>query len=512
MSNIFDIIKEKALQQEDAVPADAWSNIVEKRRKRRPAFWIPIAAVLSGFILWGTYMMWKDDASMKPGQAQVETGKSDHILNENEGDPAKGSQTVPGHLQSAQAQESTENTLTTGISESKSHPVISSNSPDAKTRQQVALLDETRPGQKINAGVTSDATVTDKREKRSNRKSSKSRTRMTVESPVQESDLAVTKDKNKQQADNSTAVQDISVSDAGIAKADITAASEPAEKENVPVKPATVADKPASPTQETKEVKPVSQEKKKNKDIKPTGWYAEAIIMPVMPFSDMPGTVNFSRTVQSLNNKAEFNGNMSRARLMPSVAYQVGARKNISRRLSLGLGVQYLRMKEDIRITGLQTNTMITVGNEHPGYLDGLGMVRDTTVTYLSSSRQFRFVNSYQVISLPVSVQYWLSQKSRWSYAVEGGLNLAFSTRYENHVNENLISPLVSSKPVSNQSTRMNMSVFTGLRVQRTINSRMSAFALPMIQVSPATQQVNRTYIDRRIHRAAIGFGLSVGL
>lgn len=506
MSNIYDIIKEKALQQEDAVPADAWSNIVEKRRKRRPAFWIPIAAVLTGFILWGTYMMWKDDEQGKPEQVLSEKLKAGQVQKEGEVSLAPGSQ--QGNIDPNPSQYSKETQAVTGISQSQAQSPQAVKGPLNATSQE-AGLGETVISGKVDSG---EITETDIRKNRPGRKSSKSRTRMTVESPMQDNSLAVTDEKDKSRQKNAQAIQEITVSDAAVGKEENNIDPTLEEKNQVVAQTAATPEKPAIKTEQVQEKKSVEPDKKKDKVIKQTGWFAEAVIMPVLPFSDISGDVQFYRTVQSLNNKAEFTGTMSRARLMPALAYQVGIRKNISRRLGVGLGVQYLKMKEDVRISGLQTNTMITVGSEHPGFFDGTGMVRDTIVTYLNSSRQFRFVNNYQVISLPVSVQYWLSQKSRWSYALEGGLNLAIGTRYENHINENLISPLISSKPVSNQSTSMNLSFFTGLRVQRAINNRISAFALPMIQVSPATQQVKGTYMDRRIHRAALGFGLSVGL
>ncbi|HCY88650.1 MAG TPA: hypothetical protein DHV17_00175 [Chitinophagaceae bacterium] len=508
MSNIYDIIKEKALQQEDAVPADAWSNIVEKRRKRRPAFWIPIAAVLTGFILWGTYMMWKDDEQGKPEQEQVlsEKLKAGQVQKGDEVPLPYG--TIPGNVDPSQSQSVMEVEPNSGVVQNQAKL------SDTGIGLQESQMEEDRLGEAVKAQQvkSGDITETGIRKNRPGRKSSKSRTRMTVESPMQDNGLAVTDENDKSRQKNAQAIQGITVSDAAVGKEENNIDPALEEKDQVVAQTATTAGKPAIKTEQVQEKKSVEPDKKKDKVIKQTGWFAEAVIMPVLPFSDMSGNVNFYRTIQSPNNKAEFNGSMSRAKLMPALAYQVGIRKNISRRLGVGLGVQYLKMKEDVRISGLQTNTMISLGSEHPGFFDGTGMVRDTIVTYLNSNRQFRFVNQYQVISLPVSVQYWLSLKSRWSYALEGGLSLAISTRYENHINENLVSPLISSKPVSNQTTSMNLSIFTGLPVQRAINNRISAFALPMIQVSPAMQQVKGTYMDRRIHRAALGFGLSVGL
>ncbi|MEO7523900.1 MAG: hypothetical protein ABIT58_07380, partial [Ferruginibacter sp.] len=261
----------------------------------------------------------------------------------------------------------------------------------------------------------------------------------------------------------------------------------------------------------TDENKTEKQEKKNtvNKPAKKHAWFIDLAVSPVVSIQQYDKAVTFSRTRYTGNNLSVFSGKLLSTSIDPSAAFSVSVRREMSKRLSLGFGIQYLQLSEHIKISGTETNTRFTVVDRLISNINGPQVVSDTVKTITQGNRQIVADNSYHFLSIPVSIQYILIQKRHWSLGIVAGVHVNVYSKYINEINKNTSAPLIASSQPGDAKTNIGFSLYGGLRFGKRIGNRMELFGTPSITWAAGKQNIKNSLLDKKIQSAGLSIGLS---
>jgi len=479
-----DIIKNKANEHEAPVPPDAWDNIVKKKKKRRLAFWWLSggALVLLGISLAGYYFLQGQEAN---GSNELVTSSQRGVELQEPNDAGRNETAV--------------------VEEKNIQPEVDANtaitSEQTKTANDLNKkeINTSKPGSTTINNARATITITNgeagEENKRSNSKKKwrKSKGRLLAQqtSPGVEEMAAV-----KVEDNSNTQILEETVSD------NLTMA------ENKNVIALVVPDKKAVTAEEEKK-KPDPEKKeavnqntaKKQTPKKP--WFIEASAMPILTSSNMDETIVFNRTFSAGNNTIVYNGNLLKTSIEPAVAFSLAVRKEFNKKISMGAGLQYLQLKENLSIEGKEINTTYTPVQR----LVNGQLVPDTVVTVSEGTRSITAVNSYRQFSIPIFMQYSIIQKKQWSVSAVGGMYINISSSYQNEIDRNAAAPLLVT-PAAENKTQTGIDVFAGVRIGKALGRKVDFFVMPSMRWNLTKYTVENSLLNRRMNQAGVGFGI----
>lgn len=479
-----DIIKNKANEHESPVPPDAWDNIVKKKKKRRFAIWWWSTGILLllGISIAGYYL--------------------------SEGADSNGSnEVVRGYPKGVELQKTTDAGLneTAVVDKKNTQEEIDPNTPITCEQTETANelnqkeSNQGKPGSiaiNNNPKATITITNTEAGEENNHRnlkkewRKSKGRLLARQTSPGVEETAAVKVGENS----NIHTTQE---------KEDLTMAETKNEKSLV------VPDnKAVTAGEEKKTADPVKKEAVNQNTVKKQTskkhWLIEASAMPLITSSNRDEKLAFTRTLSAGNNSTVYNGTLQKTSIEPAVAFSLAVRKEFSKKFSMGIGFQYLQLKENLSIEGKEINTTYTPVQR----LVNGQLVPDTVVTASEGTRSITAVNSYRQLSIPVFMQYSLIQKKQWNVSAVGGMYINISSSYQNEIDRNAVAPLLAT-PEAENNTNTGIDIFAGVRIDKTLGRRVGFFVLPSIRWNLTRYTVENSLVNRKINQAGVGFGVN---
>lgn len=547
--HIFDnIIKEKALGHESAVPADAWDNIArQKRRRRYPVAWWLTIFLLIGFG-YGVYR-WslqtgKDskladksivenkvkiagdqefEKSNVQAQAQTnvkeagKTGHSSQELNANGHDKMNTASSYDHrYIKKGKEGDDDQPVLpVTGNSGHISKSIISQQDRNVKKPVTAALANISGKADKVLpagdhdvAGTSAAPQHTSKRRKPNKHKSpgdsrdqlvargkrsgnDKGRTRMTMTAPAPVSDM---EEMNEEATLDNTAIAlkpNIGDSNKTVISIIVPGINDSiVRKDTINTLTALATALPPAP--------------------KKSGFSLEVSAMPFMPIQQNSSLQRIRRITTGPMSRSEYTADDIRTQLDPSFSFTLGARVKTGKRTWLGFGLQYTKIKESIRLSGAEVNTTYSIVKRLNS--TGTALVDDTVQTVVTGKRVIHAVNSFDLISIPVYLQYNLVEKRKWSLALNAGLSFSIRSDYRNSIKGELVPTYHSSAKSSGRDNKLTMDIFAGLRISRMFGERFQVFAEPSFQFNMVRFNMPDMINYKYIHRAGIGIGISYNI
>lgn len=517
MNDVYDIIKQKANGHEDIVPPDAWDNIKRKNNKRYIGFFLWLAGILLVVLIKAGYFNPKEFSRNETIQhadkpVNVVTPTKEVLAN------SKSSFTIET--------KETERKKALASPDKANEPVINKISANDNSYLQSSHDVTFSPSARITAnevqkGLRKIKTDTDpifdktnalisRRSKSLNKQRARSKISITAaESEGLAESVNMNQDGQRLTSDDKIASTTTAADLVTIGNENIIRQEKSDSVKNEPA----VNDLPADMVLK-KTIVTVPAEMKKDTVIvkKAAGkkpWFIDLTISPVFAFQQYDHSVSFNRILLLNADKSAFKGNIGRSYIPPSLAFSVGLRKAINKKISIKLGVQYLQLNEKIRVAGLQTYTQVNISDNQINYNDDGVLVADTNTVVLETRRDFNAVNRYIFLSVPVAFQYNIFQMPSWSLGVEAGVNVNIISRYKNHINRNPDAPLVNISQSAALKTKVAYTIFAGVRLGTLLTKRMELFATPSLSYCPVQQYIKNTLVNKKIHLAGIGFGIS---
>jgi hypothetical protein len=241
--------------------------------------------------------------------------------------------------------------------------------------------------------------------------------------------------------------------------------------------------------------------------IKKNKWAFDISVTPFLPLQQSESVFYLSRTNTGNMEKSEYKTDKIRIRPKPSVSYAISIHRKMNHRLSLGIGLQYAMIKEKVDLAGQETRTTYHEVQRLANGSGGPQLILDTVVSTSSSLLSINALNSYHLLSIPISIQYDLLQNRRWSLKVNGGLLATISGSYHNKIQGKLVAFDSQGMHAVKQNSGNSFDLFAGLRLSRNYSS-FRLFAEPILRYN-----INGYNFDAMINRKFIHqAGLSIGM
>ncbi len=535
MSNIYDLIQQKANNHEDPVPTDAWEQIRKKKRKKRPAFFWMFASVLLVGLLMGGYWYFNQNTAI---DNKVSISKEDKLYTQP-ADPATNIQNKTNETNNtndtngsaAPVQPANQNAIPDNETKGTNTTIAGNNDRDiqnnpsanklAKRKDDIQQVTSSRPAQKTktiknkvaatqsNYGpVTSEAGTAPST---ANRKKivKKDRAKSSIDIFQGETDELANRSELKKDSPVTLATEPGNQHNDGLVKN---------EEKKEPLSQPLAIEKNivAEDVQKKAVATPVNENKKQDKSNKQPEskhpWFIDVTVTPVIPVQQHTGDIFFDRKLVLNDSKADFTGGLERSHIDPSIAYSVSIGKELNKKFSAGIGLQYLRLKEHVSIEGTQTNTYYKYIVKQVILDEGPGFRTDTIKMSQKGNRKFSAINSYRFLSIPVYVQYKIMQQKPWSIAATAGININVYSRYNNNINLNPDAVLTNTSQTLPASTSISYALVGALRVERTLHKQFSIFASPSFNYVVGKQDIKNSLFNTKIHQFGVGIGLSYKL
>ena len=255
---------------------------------------------------------------------------------------------------------------------------------------------------------------------------------------------------------------------------------------------------------ENKKLSSIPEKKSKRKH-----WYADIAATPLWLIQQNNKPLSLTRTLFSNNTLTVFSSASVHTVIDPAVAFSLSLRKEINQKTTVGIGLQYLQLKENVSISGNETNTHYSIVNRLVDGASGPELISDTVQTITTGKREITATNSYRLFSIPVFVQYSFIQKSSWSLGAVAGLYINVASRYHNEINRNATAMLTAKSGSSGDKTTTGIDIYGGLRVSKMINKRFELFAIPAIRWNLGGNNFKNSLNNKKIQQAGISFGVS---
>ena len=485
MNSFDDIIQHKADGHKAPVPPGAWDNIIKKEKKRRPLFfWWMLAALLCGSMIGGYYVYNGGKAAEKKQVGKVERVDGlnqvdvvDKVNNGGKIEVDKVDKVGSVSKDIVVTEEEKLNTIVDEVNEvnnvkkvdidnagnnvNKVDKVNTGNKTLAnkkerskafgtgKTINETVLNSKTRKKTSINENNTG-IDVNDKAEENNNEswatknktvKKDKGRSSVKIITPEMGESATTVEEKKNRIAENKNEVGINDECNNIPGKESLAAVDQSPLKKEIDAD--SIKSKISTTTPgENKRSIPVARKQKTKNPL-----FIDIAITPVFPIEQYDRSTTFNRTLFLNNSQTIFSGKLVSTGIDPSLAFSIALRKKISKRFYLGLGIQYVELKENIRIAGTETKTNYNIID----VLDNSGgtpqLIRDTFVTVTQGTRNINAVNSYHFWDIPVFLQYGIIQKRSWSLNAVAGVQANIAARYKNELNHDSMVPLISSSP-----------------------------------------------------------------
>lgn len=538
MNSFEDIIRQKIIDRQAAVPSDAWKNIKRKKRKKRFIFfWFTIAAfVLSGFLMWSYLNDANNSNKISSGVEKTKINdntdktignkisKSENNKNESvdkavskrnlNTDSPEIIKTVNGN-NDASGTGPVIKTETTGTVNKNSNAVkketyadvTTTNSPISKivknkTTGRAAVDDEVKTTKEDDVLATR-KNITDK---------TKSKTKATITGGETGTDNDV-KDNTENiiPGNSNEPVTDVVIKESINKPAELTCDS----TANITAAPL-VKDESADSVQKKDAILfPNENNKEKataKKQSRKHTWFIDVAASPVFPVQESNHDVTFNRTLFSSDSRSVFSGKLVTTSIDPSAAFSISVRRSFGKKFFAGIGLQYLQLKEHVKISGTETNIKYSVVDSLVNSVSGPQFINDTIATITESQKTIRVTSSYHFISIPLLLQYNFIQNRSWSFSGVAGVVMDIYGNYKKGGNEESAVQLVNTSQMIASKNSVHFSLYGGLRFGQMLTKRIEIFGLPYINWYMKQQEVKNSLINKKIQRTGISVGISFKL
>ena len=492
-----DIIRNKANEHEAPVPPDAWDNIAKQKKKRRFGFfWLSsMILLLCGLAVTGYLISKKSNTDIAVAESKTKPAEK-----------GNGNSNTSTALQPAETKTTNEQSAT-----KKANDNVSSNDLPAAT------VDEAKNNGKIINGKISVKTTSALPVETENITAAKNENKINNNKPLLAANGKQKKKfKGKAVYKNTGAeAEEINARDEKEKPATETAAIAAEQKNEIknPVendikenKTTATIDKNLPTIKE--EAKATTETKKENtsltKQTKKHHWFIDAGITPLLPVQQYDENISYNRTLFLNNNLSVFSAKLANTSIDPSMAFGISVRRELNKKFTLGIGLQYLLLKENITVSGKETNTSYTAVQR----LVNGALVADTVVSITEGTRNIEAVNSYHLFSVPVFAQYYVVQKRSWSLSPVAGVYVNISSSYQNEINRNALAQLTAT-PAATNSTNIGLDVFAGLRFGKTVGNKIEFFAMPAMRWNLGGYNIKNSVIKKTINQAGLSVGIS---
>lgn len=480
MSVFDDIIKQKADSHEAQVPPGAWDNISKKKRKRRFIFWWLLAALIIAGVGTPAYLYLKNGDGEKAPVIVQSSSQNNPVINQKEKSEGKEITVTEQNKSTAP----TENIPSVVKEENKTAVAASDLSIAEDEKKQYVFT-----GNKIKV-------------------SKKAKTKASSQ-PVKISsdDLTVNKNISKKTPGKvSTEIINAAIDETN---EDSSVKENHPEKNEltVTVNKTTTADKTGLTPQQENKTQPTDSATKKTvpatkKQSTTNKLFFDISFMPFMPFQQTGSTMALSRTTFENNVLSEFKATTVNTTLDPSVAFQFAIRKSINKKWFAGTGIQYMQLKETIKLNGEETTTTSSVIQRLVNENGQPVLIDDTVQNIVKGTREINAVNSYRFISIPLFMQYKAGKFAGLDLSVNAGLYFNIHSRYSNSIN-----PLMSSQ-TGDAKNKTGIDVFAGIRFSKMYGRRIGLFAEPSARLTIKQANIKNTLTGKKIQQAGVSFGL----
>jgi hypothetical protein len=221
----------------------------------------------------------------------------------------------------------------------------------------------------------------------------------------------------------------------------------------------------------------------------------------VVPVQQQENIINTERITIASSSKTDFTTNHQQASIQPALAYNIAVLKKINNKYKIGIGFQYLELREDIQLAGTETTTTYTPIQRLVTDSNGNHLINTFDTATATGNRNIHALNSYQFYTIPILMQYTLSQHGSWSLLLDGGLYFNIADTYHNSITGKWTS--ANSGTFNNG---ISVDIVAGIRVSRYAYKRCDVFAEPVLRYSLSSQN---SFIPKKIDQVGLSIGLS---
>lgn len=530
-----DIIKQKADGHEAPVPKDAWDNIVKKkRRKPYPVFWWSLSSLLIIAGLFALIHFNKEGVSSTPASknnyaVEKSAGKDGSPVNINNNDVTNLDNSIQGkekedghHNNNGTSLNDTAiiaNTNSNNIKDGKPNPnntgsnnaqksltttLPDSYAADNSTQQHITASDQaesTRKNKKLTGNkngsarfVIKSADVDDEEIISNTGPGGKKDTRRKAIAEKEDKDIEVDNNVDPEPSSDKKIVSMKPVPGTG----------------NVVIKDSVQKERTDSSSVLTHKEDPKGNRKAQDttKSNKTPGFTIEFSGMPVFPIQSYNNDIAIKRSVVGANYREDYTANTVHTTIEPAVAFSLAVSKRINNKVRIGIGLQYLQLKEEIKLSGEETHTTYT---EIDRLVNG-SLVKDTVETITKGTRTIDAINSYKTYSIPLFMRYSAVNNCSWGIDINAGLYFNISSRYHNSIN-GVLEPVyndVMQQPGNKTSTGVDL--LAGIRLSRKLHNHFLLFTEPCMRFNLNEYELENSVINKKIHQAGIAFGIAYSI
>jgi hypothetical protein len=497
-NNLFDdLIKQKADGHQATVPPDAWDNI-NKKKDRKPFgwWWFALLLIAAGTAVY-MYHTYNNGTTVTAQNKQAPINDSTTLSKENRID---SKEINDSRQEQTKDDDIAHKDIASTLSSNNIQPAdVTTIAANKKNTQPIYHHDNTIATPLIthhdylspkHASIAYTSEKNKKRDYSLNTKSTAKRKlvarihyRQTI-ATVDSTDNAVVTDPNTNSISNHTNKIDSS--------AKYLSLDQP--KKTIAADTTVVIKKPIVIAETTTKMKNRNNDSSANLSIE----LSTTGILPIQQHEDI---VNNERITMGANSKADYTADHQETSIQPALAYNFAVLKRINNKYKIGIGFQYLKLKEDIQLSGTETTTTYTPIQILVTDSSGTHLINTFDTTTTTGKRNIHALNSYQFYTIPLLVQCMLSQHGSWSLLLDGGLYFNITDTYHN-----TIEGKWSAANAGTTNNGMSVDIVAGIRVAEYLNKRCSLFAEPVLRYSLSSQ---RSFIPKKIDQLGLTVGLS---
>jgi len=514
--NFDDIIKQKTNAHEAPVPADAWDNISKKKkRKLIPFFWWSLSSLLVIAILFfyiysietknnlsainsnnqPVKSLSKPDSTNNDPylKTEIRTADENKNLNKNiiqtqqtKNDSSKQNDVnIANHATTTQQKELNETQATAELH--KKEPSLLTNENQATTSihakgkmhlyKRKAKFKSTitngsadsETADKINADANNDNNFTDTNTRQSNKKD------------------IISIQKNDSLNDNATLIKEV---------------------QKKPGIDSSAKTKNTSSTKINEQTKTVINAGKK---IKYPALILDFSVTPYSPVQRYDQPESITRVISNNSTHSFYSASSIQTSLQSFIAFAIDIKKNISKKLVIGIGIQYSQISENIHLSGQETDTAYSPIQRLETNSGGPYLKNDTIINTTIGVRTIKAVNSYKLFSVPLFITYNFFNSKLFSLGFTGGVYFTFA-QYQNSIDGKLKSQYANEPLADNEKNNLAMDIFGGLHLSFNVSKKFQLFAEPNYRYNVNRYELKNTFLNKNINQAGISFGVSYSI
>jgi hypothetical protein len=212
--------------------------------------------------------------------------------------------------------------------------------------------------------------------------------------------------------------------------------------------------------------------------------------------------------LQRVGDHSTYTANAVQTSLQPSVAFTLNVKKNISKKIIIGTGIQYSHISENIKLAGEQTDTTFTaiqrlVINGAARFLGS-----DTIATTATGTRIINAVNSYRLFSIPLFINYAFINRPVFSLSFTAGVYFTLA-QYNNSIDGKLQSVYSNGIEADNEKNKLATDVFAGIRLSWYVSKKYQLFTEPNFRYNLNKYELENSFINKNINQAGVSIGVS---